>query len=132
MTIIINEKQAEKNLKEFFDKYGIEGFLRLYFTNYLFELTMHFLRSKDSREHYDSSFRYHFDETGLVSSKKEEEFRQNVRKECAKKAASIVEELKHRKLVDKFTLDIVDKRTVKILQKTLGDLLKELSEVSER
>lgn len=40
-----SKADAERNLKEFLDKYGREGFLRLLLTNYLFELAMYYLHT---------------------------------------------------------------------------------------
>ena len=45
----MTEPQAEQNIKEFLEKYGKEGFLELFFTNYLYELSEYYLHSKGKK-----------------------------------------------------------------------------------
>ncbi len=123
-----DEKLVEKRINEFFESYGTEGFLRLYFTNYLFELVLHYIRTEDAENiEFDSSYRYHFHEDGLVTPEKEEEFRRDIRRECAKKADDIVRILKRRKLIDKIPLSFSDERVAKLIQTSLEKILQKIS-----
>jgi hypothetical protein len=126
------ENMAESNITKFFEKYGTEGFLRLYFTNYLFELVMHFLRTEDPDDiRYDSSYHYHFLKDAVVTPEKEEEFRKNIRKECAKKADEIVKYLRKRKLVDKIAVGFYKDSVAKMVQISLKDILTKFSKTQK-
>ena len=59
-----NFKDAEKNLENFLKKYGMEGFLKLFYTNYLFDLVTYYIQSQDNVRERNPSYLYHFDIKG--------------------------------------------------------------------
>jgi hypothetical protein len=96
-------KDAENNVSAFFDRYGKKGFLELYFTNYLFELLMAYVRSKSDDIEYDSGYQYHFGKDGkFLPPTDEKQFRDEAKKECTKKAKAIVAELDRRGVLERF------------------------------
>jgi hypothetical protein len=85
---------SDKNFRAFIAEYGEEGFLRLFLTNYLFELVTYYLHSQDQGED-DPGYLMHVDHKGDLRSAEEiDKFNQTLRKECADRADRIVEVLK--------------------------------------
>ena len=119
---------ADRNLKEFINRYGPEGFLILYFTNYLFELTMHFLHSKGEGDTDTSQLYYAY--RGKVYSPAEiESFEKELKRECSKRARIIVDLLKEHDLLDKLTVEsLKNPRISALLQENLESILEEISE----
>jgi hypothetical protein len=111
----VDKDRAEANITAFIDKYGETGFLELYFTNYLLELLMAYLRSHSKIRELDGGYQYHFGGRDIaVTPQEEQRFRSDLKSACAKKAKVIVAQLKERGLLSKFGLDlasITDKAT---------------------
>jgi hypothetical protein len=105
-----SKTDVEAKLREFLDKHGQVGFLKLLLTNYLFELAMYYLHSEKNpaaqiRE--DTSYRFYVDGQEKVYAPEEiERFRSDLRIECKKKAAVIVENLREMGVLDKLGEDI--------------------------
>lgn len=120
---------ADRNLKEFLNRYGSEGFLKLYFTNYLFELTMHFLHSKGEGDTDTSQLYYAY--RGKVYTPAEiESFEKELKQECSKRARIVVGLLKEHDLLEKITVEsLQDPRISKLLKENLESILEEISEV---
>ena len=120
---------ADRNLKEFINRYGPEGFLILYFTNYLFELTMHFLHSRGEGDK-DTSQLYYVYRGEVYSPAEIEGFEKELKRECSKRARTIVDFLKERDLLDKLTVEsLKNPRISALLQENLESILEEISEV---
>jgi hypothetical protein len=118
------KEQAEKNISAFIEKYGEKGFLELYFTNYLFELLMAYIRSHSDKIDYDSGYQYHFGKGGrLVSPMQEKQFRHDLKKECAKKGKAIVSQLEERGILSKFGTDVtaITREATELVNKALKD-----------
>ena len=79
---------SEDKLEEFLNKYGPEGFLQLFFTNYLYELVQHFLHSKGKGDNDTSSLYYLYQERE-ISAEKIEQFEKQLKKACSKRAKII-------------------------------------------
>jgi len=124
----ISFTEAEKNIVEFFDKQRTEGFLRLYFTNYLFEIVMQFLRSGEEEKDFDSAYAYHFVEGKLVSPEDEKKFKVELRRECRHKAGLIVSRIQERELIEKFGLDLdsITKQMTETVNEALKAILEEV------
>jgi hypothetical protein len=120
---------AENKLREFIDRYGIEGFVTLFFTNYLYELVLHFLHSKGKGDSDTSRLYYAF--KGKVYTPEEtEKFEKELRYECSKRARAVVNSLKELGLLTKFTdKTIEDPKVVSLLQENLESILRDISEV---
>lgn len=92
---------VDENVKEFFARYGEEGFLQLFLTNYLYELLQYFLHSKMSGED-DLSLLYYLPyEKKTYSLEETKEFENKLRKECKNSAKKIVKELAKLNLIAK-------------------------------
>jgi hypothetical protein len=84
---------VDENVKEFFARYGEEGFLQLFLTNYLYELIQYFLHSKMSGEDDLSLLYYVPYQNKIYSLEENEDFENKLRKECQNSAKKIVKEL---------------------------------------
>lgn len=117
---------AENNLKEFLDRHGKDGFLRLLLTNYLFELAMYYLHSEKNppavRE--DTGYRFYVDGRKRVYKPEAiERFKQDLRRECEKKALLIIDNLKKTDALDKLDTNfIADPKVAKLVQEAFESL----------
>jgi len=93
--------KVDENVKEFLNRYGKEGFLQLFLTNYLYELIQYFLHSKMRGEDDLSLSYYTTHQKKLYSSEEIKSFEDKLRKECNIGAKRVVEELKRTNLIDK-------------------------------
>lgn len=123
--------EIQHNLKEFINKYGEEGFLELYFTNFLFEIVKDNIRSKAGSISKSPGLQYFFNKEGeFESTTKLKEFDIRLKKECNKKSKEIVNLIKQRELLSKFGVDInkittslsveMDKQIKDIFKKVIG------------
>jgi len=98
--------QAKDNLDQFFGKYGKEGFLQLFLTNYLQELVLLYLHSKPRAESDDTSSLLYADSTGKpYSTTQVDAFKTRLRKECGRRAAAIVKIAKDSGLLERLSED---------------------------
>jgi hypothetical protein len=103
----MSTQDASQKVASFMAKYGEKGFLTLYFSNYLFELVMSYVRSESDAKSKDSAYQFHLNKNDRPRSvKQDEEFRQALRIECDKKASKIVANLEKRGLLPRFSEDI--------------------------
>lgn len=110
-------ENADRNLKEFLDKYGEEGFLKLFFINYLFELVTYYLHNRSENAGDDPSYLMHVNDKGEPRSNLEvEKFNESLRKQCKARAETIVSRLKETGSLSNFISDpIADPRVVSLL-----------------
>jgi hypothetical protein len=100
-------EDASQKVASFMAKYGEKGFLTLYFSNYLFELVMSYVRSQSDAKSKDSAYQFHLNRNDRPRSvKQDEEFRHAFRIQCDKKASKIVANLEKRGLLPRFSEDI--------------------------
>lgn len=124
-----SSNEAENKLREFIDRYGIEGFLTLFFTNYLYELVLHFLHSKGKGES-DTSRLYYTYQGKVYTPEEIEKFEKELKYECSKRARTIVNSLKELGLLKKLTdKPLEDPEVTKLLEENLESILREISEV---
>ena len=89
-----NQRGAEVNIRDFVQKHGEVGFLKLLLTNYIFELVRH-----------------HVDRLELASPEQIERFRQELHSECSRRADLIANKL-GKELPDKLTEEFIRNLTV--------------------
>lgn len=123
----MSNQDASQKVASFMAKYGEKGFLTLYFSNYLFELVMSYVRSQSDAESKDSAYQFHLDKNDRPRSvRQDQEFRRALRAECDKKASKIVANLEKRGLLSRFSEDI-DRVTTET-RKEVDTALKEIFE----
>jgi len=128
----VDKKKAQDNIQAFIQKYGETGFLDLYFTNYLFELLMAYLRSHSKMRDLDGGYQYHFRGKDIVVVPSEEQkFRKDLKLACSKKAKAIVAQLKDKGLLPKFGLDLasVSDQATETLNRSVREVFEEVFQI---
>jgi hypothetical protein len=117
-----------KNTQEFIKKYGKEGFLELFLTNYFFELIQYFLHS-ELRVKEDLKTAYYSNFKGVPYKKKDiEEFEKKIKEECNLRAKLVVRQLKSNNLLEKIAKEPNQHPEVdKEVTKSLKEILKTIS-----
>ena len=92
-------EEAERNIKEFMDKHGVEGFLKLYFAKYLLKLIVSELKSKLGTELAEGISRdpgtiFYYKDNKIEKLSDIEKYKEQLSEECKKKANEVVKELK--------------------------------------
>jgi len=118
---------ADKNMKEFIEKYGEEGFLKLFITNYLFELVNYFLNTT-AKDEKDPSYLMHVNYKGIPYTHEEiDKFNSAIKQECAKLATIIVDKLKTMDALKNFVIEPTpDPRILPLLEEAFQSIVKEL------
>jgi len=122
-----SKADAERNLKEFLDKHGREGFLKLLLTNYLFDLAQYYLHTEKNpavKVREDTGYRFYVGGRERVYKPGEiEQFKQDLRRECEKKALLIIENLKKMELLEKLDGDFMaDPKVAKLVQEAFESI----------
>jgi len=122
-------EEIQKNINDFINKYGQEGFLELYFTNLLYEMVKDNIRSKTDKVKNSPGLQYYFDKNGnFESTSKLKQFDIKLKNECSKKSKIIVELIKKKNLMSEFGVDInkiTTSRSVE-MDKHVKDIFKEV------
>lgn len=121
-----DKNTAEKNLKEFLERRGKEGFLKLLLKNYLYELTMYYLHSGKSVVKEDAGYQFYVDgRTGLAYSPSQiEQFKKDLESECLRKASMIVEEIKRLEILENIDKDFLTNHQVaRLVQQAFEDII---------
>lgn len=86
---------ADSNFKKFLEQHGEEGFLRLFFTNYLYEIVSYYLHSQGDNDD-DPAYLMHVNYEGKLRPLADiDKFDSAIKKECAIKANEIVQILRN-------------------------------------
>jgi len=123
------ELGPEKNLRQFMEKFGQDGFLRIYFSKYFYEIADYYLHSKGKKAEDDSGLLYYFPtKVKLFSPEEIDDFRKNLRVECSKKAVPIVQRIKELGLVEQLRKDsVVSPEIARKIADAIDEILKELA-----
>lgn len=116
-----NKTDAEAKVQQFLNEHGKDGFLKLFLTNYLFELAMYYLHSDKNpsvKIKEDTSYRFYVDGQEHVYPPEDlEKFKHDLIIECRKKASLIVQELKKSGAFERLTENVVeDPEVAKLVQ----------------
>lgn len=95
------EKRAVKNIEDFLEKHGDEGFLKLFFKEYLYNLIEHEIASKGDNISNDFGILQYRDDK-IRDRSELNKYSKEIKKECEKKATEIVNDLKQDQNVQKF------------------------------
>lgn len=116
----------EKNVKEFMEKYGKEGFLKLFLTNYLYELVMYYIHSSSTKEDEDTGFRFYVNALNKSYSIKEiDQFKKDIRAECSKKADVIIAEIKELGILEELSKDPTSNpKVMELIKKSFEGLIR--------
>src|SRR5207247_114895 len=101
-----SKDDAEHNLDQFLKRYGREGFLELFLTNYLQELVLLNLHSRPRKESDSTSSLIYVNFRGQsYTTLQIDEFKKRLRKECADRAKQIVSKVRNSGLLERLTQD---------------------------
>ena len=90
-----NFKDAEENLQNFLEKHGTDGFLKLFYTHYLFDLVTYYIQTNTNQQGDNPSYLYHFDIKGNpFSTKQIDNFNKKLQTVCSEHALKIIDSLK--------------------------------------
>jgi hypothetical protein len=125
------EVKAEQNVNEFIKKHGKEGFLKLFFTNYLHELVQYYLHSRGKKGE-DTGLLFYVNFRGRAYSPQElDHFRNDLRRACGEKATQIVQKIKELGILERLGEDpLADPKISRILADSLDEIIKELARES--
>lgn len=122
----VTKADAEKNIRKFLEKHGREGFLRLLLTNYLFELVMYYLHTERNKPvvQEETGYEFYVDGRGRAYAPEQiEQFKKDLRAECARKAESVVAAIKGKELLEKLDQDILsDPEVSKLIQEAFATI----------
>jgi len=120
----------EKNLKQFMEKFGQDGFLQVYFSKYLYEIADYYLHSTSPNVESDTGYWYYFAvKEKLFSPQQLDDFRTNLRSQCTIRSKPLVDRLKQIGLLQKLLKDpSLNPETTHELANELEQVLLELVE----
>lgn len=88
--------KKEKNIKEFMEKYGVEGFIKIYFSKYLLKLIKSELKSKLGPDlSKDPATIFYYKDNKIEKLSDIEKYEDEIYDECKKKSDEIISELKN-------------------------------------
>jgi len=88
--------KKEKNIKEFLEKYGVEGFFKLYFSKYLLKLIKSELKSKLGPDlSKDPATIFYYKDNKIEKLSDIEKYEDEIYDECKKRSDEIISELKN-------------------------------------
>lgn len=124
----ISKDDVEHNLKEFLQKYGREGFIKLFLTNYLQELVLLYLHSRPRKESDDTSSLIYVNFRGRnYTSAQIDDFKKRLRQECATRAEQIVGRIRNSGLLERLSEDpSKDPQVSQELEAAFRSIIKEI------
>lgn len=125
----MNSELAESNIKKFMDKYGVEGFLKLYFAKYLLKLVKSELKSKiGPKLSRDPGTIFYYKGHQIEKLSDIHKYEDQLYDECKKKADEIITQFKKdKKFNDLFTGNL-EKLNDTLLEKHFEKKLHEIFE----
>lgn len=88
----MNDTKIQNNIEEFVDTHGVEGFFRVYFREYLFQLFNEEIEAATNDPESDSALQLHFSQN-VNTDQELEEFEEQLRDQCASRADELVEKI---------------------------------------
>ena len=126
-----NRFLLEKNILEFVEKQGIEGFFRLYVQEFLMEVFRIAVQSRSPNEDADVAYQYYFDKNGEMRSRTElDRFDKGIEARIGKIADRIIRKLHDLGFFSELAANIdtleIPPDKVKILDNQLQSAMKEV------
>lgn len=121
--------EADRNLREFFERHGEEGFLKLFLGNYLFELVQYFLHS-ELKGNDDTSITYYVNYRGRLYGKEDmDQFEADLKEECSRRAEAVVQQLKEMGIVERIAREpLIHPEVTELVVQQLETILREVME----
>jgi hypothetical protein len=93
--MLLNDTEIQNNIDEFVEAHGVEGFFRVYFREYLFQLLNEEIEAATSDPEADSALQLHFSQN-VETDQELEQFEDQLRDQCAQRADELVTKIKER------------------------------------
>jgi len=90
--MLLNDTEIQNNIDEFVESHGVEGFFRVYFREYLFQLLNEEIEAATNDPESDSALQLHFSRN-VETDQELEEFEEQLRDQCANRADELVEKI---------------------------------------
>jgi len=90
--MLLNDTKIQNNIDEFVETHGVEGFFRVYFREYLFQLLNEEIEAATNDPESDSALQLHFSQN-VNTDQELEEFEEQLRDQCASRADELVEKI---------------------------------------
>src|SRR6056297_2590559 len=87
--MLLNDTEIQNNINEFVETHGVEGFFRVYFREYLFQLLNEEIEAATNDPESDSALQLHFSQN-VETDQELEEFEEQLRDQCATRADELV------------------------------------------
>ncbi len=93
---MIDEEKFERNIEDFIDKHGFDGFLTLYFSKYLLNIIKNEIKSKSQGKGIsnDPGVIFYFKGEKVENFSELDDYEDMIYEECRKKAREMVSNLK--------------------------------------
>lgn len=88
--MLLNDTEIQNNIDEFVEAHGVEGFFRVYFREYLFQLLNEEIEAATNDPELDSALQLHFSQN-VETDQELEEFEEQPRDQCINRADELVE-----------------------------------------
>jgi hypothetical protein len=92
--MLLNDTEIQNNIDEFVETHGVEGFFRVYFREYLFQLLNEEIEAATNDPKSDSALQLHFSQN-VNTDQELEEFEEQLRDQCASRADDLVEKIQN-------------------------------------
>ena len=120
---------AEKNIKEFMEKHGVEGFLKIYFAKYLLKMVTSELKSKlGPKLSTDPGTIFYYKGNQIESLSDIHKYEKELYEECKKKSDVIIAQFKKDKKFNDLFKGNIEKLNDPILEKHFKRKLHEILE----
>ena len=90
--MLLNDTEIQNNIDEFVEAHGVEGFFRVYFREYLFQLLNEEIEAATNDPESDSALQLHFSQN-VETDQELEKFEEQLRDQCANRADELVEKI---------------------------------------
>jgi len=129
--MLLNDTKIQNNIDEFVETHGVEGFFRVYFREYLFQLLNEEIEAATNDPESDSALQLHFSQN-VNTDQELEEFEEQLRDQCASRADELVEKIQDQpELVPIFEDANVELLEHEDVEEMIRDTMHEMIEVWE-
>lgn len=127
--MLLNDTEIQSNIDEFVEAHGVEGFFRIYFREYLFQLLNEEIEAATNDPELDSALQLHFSQN-VKTDQELEEFEEQLRDQCANRADELVEKIQSQPelapIFEDADVELLEHEDVEeIIQNTMHEMIEE-------
>jgi hypothetical protein len=130
--MLLNDTEIQNNIDEFVDEHGVEGFIRIYFREYLFQLLNEEIQAATNDIESDSALQLHFSQN-VESDQELKEFKEQLRDQCADRADELVANIQEKpeleSVFEDADVELLERDDVEdIIRNSMHDIIEEWEE----